>query len=85
MPAEAYDVKACGRVLALGGRPWLMGVVNATPDSFSDSGERTVSNMATKWQTRLRRNEKPGSKAGFHQIIRKERIKPLLPVRLLQA
>ena len=40
MPAEAYDVKACGRVLALGGRPWLMGVVNATPDSFSDSGER---------------------------------------------
>jgi len=26
--------------LALGGRPWLMGIVNATPDSFSDGGER---------------------------------------------
>jgi dihydropteroate synthase len=26
--------------LALGGRPWLMGIVNATPDSFSDAGER---------------------------------------------
>jgi len=25
--------------LELGGRPWLMGVVNATPDSFSDAGE----------------------------------------------
>ncbi len=24
--------------LALGGRPWLMGVINATPDSFSDAG-----------------------------------------------
>jgi dihydropteroate synthase len=25
-------------VLELGGQPWLMGVVNATPDSFSDGG-----------------------------------------------
>lgn len=28
---------AGGRVLGLGGRPWLMGVVNASPDSFSDA------------------------------------------------
>ncbi len=28
-----------GRVLELGARPVLMGVVNATPDSFSDAGE----------------------------------------------
>jgi dihydropteroate synthase len=29
--------------LALGGRPWLMGIVNASPDSFSDrGGKRTV-------------------------------------------
>jgi dihydropteroate synthase len=26
--------------LALGQRPWLMGIVNASPDSFSDGGER---------------------------------------------
>lgn len=26
--------------LQLGGRVWLMGIVNATPDSFSDGGER---------------------------------------------
>lgn len=29
---------AGGEVHALGGSPWLMGIVNATPDSFSDAG-----------------------------------------------
>ena len=33
-----YTVAAAGRTLELGGRPWLMGIVNATPDSFSDAG-----------------------------------------------
>jgi dihydropteroate synthase len=28
----------CGRTLALGGRPLVMGVLNLTPDSFSDGG-----------------------------------------------
>jgi len=36
--ARAHDVAAAGRTLALGGRPWLMGIVNASPDSFSDAG-----------------------------------------------
>ena len=31
-------VRAAGRTLELGARPWLMGIVNATPDSFSDAG-----------------------------------------------
>lgn len=32
-----------GRVLELGQRPWLMGIVNATPDSFSDGrGPRSL-------------------------------------------
>ena len=32
-------LRACGRTYELGeGRPWLMGIVNATPDSFSDGG-----------------------------------------------
>jgi dihydropteroate synthase len=34
-----YEVSAAGRTLALGERPWLMGIVNASPDSFSDGGE----------------------------------------------
>lgn len=32
-----HTVAAAGRTLALGDRPWLMGIVNATPDSFSDA------------------------------------------------
>jgi dihydropteroate synthase len=33
-----HAVAAAGRTLALGERPWLMGIVNASPDSFSDGG-----------------------------------------------
>jgi dihydropteroate synthase len=40
MSAPARALKIVGETLELGGRPWLMGVVNATPDSFSDGGER---------------------------------------------
>jgi dihydropteroate synthase len=31
--------RTCAGELALGGQPWLMGIVNATPDSFSDAGQ----------------------------------------------
>lgn len=33
-----HTVVAAGRTLVLGERPWLMGIVNASPDSFSDPG-----------------------------------------------
>src|SRR5215212_7699125 len=33
-----HVVAAAARQLALGERPWLMGIVNASPDSFSDGG-----------------------------------------------
>ncbi|MGA9286228.1 MAG: dihydropteroate synthase [Solirubrobacteraceae bacterium] len=36
--APAYRLSVAGRVLELGARPYLMGVVNASPDSFSDGG-----------------------------------------------
>ena len=39
MAAPRHVVAAAGRRLTLGERPWLMGIVNATPDSFSDAGE----------------------------------------------
>lgn len=43
MHEARFRVPARGTVLEIGGRPWLMGVVNATPDSFSDvSGEKSV-------------------------------------------
>ena len=40
MTAPARPLQTTRGTLALGGRPWLMGIVNATPDSFSDAGER---------------------------------------------
>jgi len=37
--AEArVSLRACELTLELGERPWLMGIVNASPDSFSDGG-----------------------------------------------
>jgi dihydropteroate synthase len=36
--APAYELRAGGRTLTLGARPLLMGIVNASPDSFSDGG-----------------------------------------------
>ena len=36
--APSYSLSAAGRVLELGAKPCLMGVVNASPDSFSDGG-----------------------------------------------
>ena len=36
MSAPLYRLHAVDRVLELGARPWLMGIVNASPDSFSD-------------------------------------------------
>ncbi|HEV7529850.1 MAG TPA: dihydropteroate synthase [Solirubrobacteraceae bacterium] len=39
-PAPVHRLMAAGRVLELGPKPWLMGIVNASPDSFSDGGRR---------------------------------------------
>ena len=39
MACAARSLLLCGERFELGGeRPWLMGIVNATPDSFSDAG-----------------------------------------------
>jgi dihydropteroate synthase len=46
MSAPARRLLMLGEVLELGSRPLLMGVVNATPDSFSDGGgSRSVSEL----------------------------------------
>ncbi len=42
MSAPARLMRIAGGSLALGGSPLLMGVVNATPDSFSDAGLSTA-------------------------------------------
>jgi dihydropteroate synthase len=38
LSAPPHSLHAVDRVLELGSRPWLMGIVNASPDSFSDGG-----------------------------------------------
>jgi dihydropteroate synthase len=41
--APERALRTTRETLELGGRPWLMGIVNATPDSFSDGGgERSL-------------------------------------------
>jgi dihydropteroate synthase len=40
--APPLTLRAGERTLRLGGRPWLMGILNATPDSFSDAGLHTT-------------------------------------------
>ncbi len=46
--APHRTVRAGDRTLELGRRPWLMGIVNATPDSFSDGGvHRTLEQRVT--------------------------------------
>jgi dihydropteroate synthase len=40
--AARYRLAAGDRTFALGERPWLMGIVNASPDSFSDGGRHTT-------------------------------------------
>ncbi len=43
----ARVLRAGEHTLRLGGRPWLMGIVNASPDSFSDDGSaRTLERQA---------------------------------------
>ena len=39
--SDAIELNLLGRRHEVG-RPWLMGIVNATPDSFSDAGEHTT-------------------------------------------
>jgi dihydropteroate synthase len=47
-------VTAAGRVLELGSRPWLMGIVNASPDSFSDGGRRPTLEAQVRLARELR-------------------------------
>ena len=49
--SPARRLRACERVLELGQRPWLMGIVNASPESFSDGGR----DLTLDGQTRMAR------------------------------
>jgi dihydropteroate synthase len=53
MAAPELVLRAAGRELELGGRPWLMGIVNATPDSFSDGGVIRTLDERVEWAASL--------------------------------
>ncbi|HEY2769263.1 MAG TPA: dihydropteroate synthase, partial [Solirubrobacteraceae bacterium] len=42
MSAPDRTLSTAAGTLSLGRRPWLMGIVNATPDSFSDDGSTST-------------------------------------------
>ena len=52
--APQRSLRTSAGELRLGGRPWLMGIVNATPDSFSDDGaDRTLEDRVELARTHL--------------------------------
>ncbi len=49
MMAPPRSLRTTRGVVELGARPWLMGIVNATPDSFSDvGGRRSLDQLAVE-------------------------------------
>ena len=53
MSIPALALRTSRGTLALGGRPWLMGIVNATPDSFSDAGKHRTLEQRVRLAARL--------------------------------
>ena len=45
--SRTVELRLLGERIDLG-RPWLMGIVNATPDSFSDAGEHTTASARVR-------------------------------------
>jgi dihydropteroate synthase len=51
--APVHRLRAIDRVLELGHRPWLMGIVNASPDSFSDGARHPTLDARVKLASEL--------------------------------
>jgi dihydropteroate synthase len=74
--APARTLTAVDRVLELGARPWLMGIVNASPDSFSDGGRRTT----LEQQTRLAQQLLAAGRSVRAAIEAEEEIERVVPL-----
>jgi dihydropteroate synthase len=46
---KRYRLRIRGSEIELGGRTWVMGVLNVTPDSFSDGGVHASAEAAVAW------------------------------------
>ena len=54
-PRKNFRLKLRSQTLALGGRTLVMGVLNVTPDSFSDGGQYDQPEIAIEHALRLER------------------------------
>jgi len=81
------------RSLELGKRTLVMGIVNVTPDSFSDGGEQSMPEVAVAHALKLHEegadildiggeSTRPGAKVGFQDaaVDQKEELRRVLPV-----
>lgn len=86
--AREFDVPCRGRVLRLGGVPRIMGVVNVTPDSFSDGGKFETREAAVRRALEMAEegadildiggeSTRPGSQ-GVPARVERERVIPVL-------
>jgi dihydropteroate synthase len=92
LPREQYTWKLRTRTLVLGERTRVMGIVNATPDSFSDGGEFAAVNAAVAHAVRLLdegadiidiggESTRPGAGAGTAEAVSEvEEQRRVLPV-----
>jgi dihydropteroate synthase len=97
LPREHYTWKLRTRTLALGERTRVMGIVNATPDSFSDGGEFAAVDAAVAHAVRLLdegadivdvggESTRPGAGAGtaeaVSEIEEQQRVLPVIEALL---
>ena len=77
MTAPRLSLRIPGRTLELGGRPWLMGIVNATPDSFSDGGhQRTLEERVELARTLLAAGADVIDIGGESGVTNRPRVEP---------
>lgn len=76
-----------GRTLALGSRPLIMGILNVTPDSFSDGGDHCALEDALAWARRMRDEGADivdvggeSTRPGFSLVTLEEERRRVIPV-----
>lgn len=78
----------CGeRLIDISGRPLVMGILNVTPDSFSDGGEHNRLEDAVVWARRMRDEGADmidvggeSTRPGFSEVTLEEERRRVLPV-----
>lgn len=88
-PRSRYPITIRGKTVLLGARTWVMGVLNVTPDSFSDGGRYVEADAAIAHGLSLfeagadvvdvgGESTRPGGAAGVDAAEEKRRVVPVL-------